>query len=149
MLSVIADSARVEVWYINQTLLDLLPTHVQAVILNRLRSHQHIKVTKVDKRSKPREYQLERVEKNLKKAMQSDILSTFQMISTKQIVKGNPDNMAKLRIKTSSKISEGSFAQQAVHIGSKRARMFTKTSGKSRYNNNRSSFGPSDSLNTF
>ena len=40
MLSVIADSARVEVWFVNQDLLELLPIQVQDNIINRLRNHQ-------------------------------------------------------------------------------------------------------------
>ena len=39
MLSVIADSARVEVWFVNQDLLELLPIHVQDSIIGRLRTH--------------------------------------------------------------------------------------------------------------
>ena len=38
-LSVVADSAKVEIWYINQEHLELLPPHVRNMILGRLRTH--------------------------------------------------------------------------------------------------------------
>lgn len=39
ILSVVADSAKVEVWIVSQELLELLPLHVQNQIVNQLRKH--------------------------------------------------------------------------------------------------------------
>ena len=82
MLSVIADSARVEVWNINQDLLELLPIHVQKGVISRLQAYQQVKIMKQDIRQKPREYLLDRVEEQRRVASEKDILANFKMPNT-------------------------------------------------------------------
>ena len=55
LLSVIADSAKVEVWIISQDLIELLPLHVQNVIVTRLSTKQSFNETKISVDQKPKE----------------------------------------------------------------------------------------------
>ena len=95
MLSVIADSARVEVWFVNQDLLELLPIHVQDSIIGRLRTHQHVKITKGDADKRPREFRLEMIEKQRRDAENADVKKNFKMLNTQRMVQINIDKMSK------------------------------------------------------
>lgn len=55
LLSVIADSAKVEVWIISQDLIELLPLHIQHMIVSRLSNHQNFNETKVSVGQKPKD----------------------------------------------------------------------------------------------
>ena len=55
LLSVIADSAKVEVWIISQDLIELLPLHIQHMIVSRLSNNQNFNETKVSVGQKPKD----------------------------------------------------------------------------------------------
>ena len=48
MLSIVADSAEVEVWLITPALMEIMPTAVQQVVLERLQEKQLVKIHNVD-----------------------------------------------------------------------------------------------------
>ena len=60
-LSIVANSRIVEVWIIDQDLLNLLPADVQAKIINRLKAQQKVKINEDDEKKRPREYELKRL----------------------------------------------------------------------------------------
>ena len=109
MLSVIADSARVEVWYISQELLELLPLHVQNQIVNRLRKHQKIKIHNTEQSRKTRDYIFERTADLRAKADEKDYFSSYRMQTTGSMMQ---------RYKKSSLLQQSSQLQKS-HFASK------------------------------
>ena len=61
MLSIIANSASVEVWIIDQDVLGLLPFDVQAKLVNRLKAEQKVRINEDDILKRPKDHEFKRV----------------------------------------------------------------------------------------
>ena len=61
LLSIIANSATVEVWIIDQDVLSLLPQDVQTKIISRLRAEQKEKINGIDLSKRPKEEEMKRI----------------------------------------------------------------------------------------
>lgn len=64
LLSVIANSASVEIWVIDDDILSLLPYPVKRLVLNRLQANQKVKI------NKPKRTQLEVHNENVLKKLE-------------------------------------------------------------------------------
>ena len=70
MLSVVANSAVVEVWTITPALMEIMPTTVQNVILQRLQAKKKVKVHQFDEKTQDMSEKMKKVIAAQKEAQQ-------------------------------------------------------------------------------